>query len=939
MRKALILILPAPMTFRVPCMGQRRLAKSCMTVLLAILIQPSCFQVLGQNSSEDIGAVSRERSLINQGWRFFKYDSVSLADRLAYDKRPEVLDRKDDKVADSRPTEGAKTEETQDVLKAWVLPSGNKFIKDPSMRHTRPEGNPGGDFPFVQYNFDDSAWEEVNLPHDWAIKGPFLEGPHAEVGGGMGRLPINGVAWYRKKIFFPESDTGRSVFLDVDGAMSYAMVWLNGHLVGGWPYGYNSWRLDLTPYIITGADNQLAIRLDNPPHSARWYPGAGIYRNVWIVKTSPVHVAQWGTYVTISDISEKSAKVDIKLVIDNESKKNAGVTVTNRVYALNRELRRTGAAVAIASPAEAEIAAGGSSGVTGSVVLENPKLWGPVPTQNPDLYVVASTLMIDGQTVDTYETRFGIRSLSFDPDKGILVNGEHIPIKGVNQHHDLGALGGAFNLRAAERQLELLREMGCNAIRTAHNPPAPEFLDLTDRMGFLVINEIFDSWKLRKTPLDFHLIFPDWYEQDTRAFVRRDRNHPSVIIWSYGNEVGEQYTGEEGASLARLLADIVREEDPTRLSTNSINYAKPGMSMPGVTDIISLNYQGEGIRDAPAYAHLQGIRTSPLYNDFHETYPDKVIVSSETASALSTRGTYLFPVFGGISAPVSDGQGGDPVTNYVSAYELYTSAFGASPDKVFAALDRHPFVAGEFVWTGWDYLGEPTPYYSARSSYSGIIDLAGFKKDRFYLYKSRWRPELPVAHILPSWNWPERLGEITPVHLFTSGDEAELFLNGRSLGRLKKEPFQYRLQWDSVVYEPGILKAVAYKKGAKWAEDQVETTGAPARLKAEADRSLISGDGNDLAFITVRITDRKGRIVPKSDNLIEYSVSGPGEIVATDNGDPTDMTSFSSTRRKAFNGLALVIVRFTGERSGSLRLRATSSGLRGATVVIEGRTP
>lgn len=918
---------------------QNGLVISCVAVILLLLTQPVCFQVICQSSSENNSVVSRERILINQGWRFFKYDSVSLADRLVYDKRPEVLDRKDDKVADSRPTEGVKTEETQDVLKAWILPSGNKFIKDPALRHIRPEGNPGGDFPYVQAYYDDNGWDVVNLPHDWAIKGPFLEGPHAEVGGGMGRLPINGVAWYRKKVFFPESDSCRSVFLDIDGAMSYAIVWLNGQLVGGWPYGYNSWRLDLTPYIITGADNQLAIRVDNPPHSARWYPGAGIYRSVWIVKTSPVHVAQWGTYVSTSDISEKSARVDIKLVIDNESKKNVRVTVTNRIYALDRELGRTGAAVAITSPAETEVAAGGSSEVISSVVLENPKLWGPVPTHIPNLYVIASTLMIDGQTVDAYETRFGIRSVSFDPDRGILVNGVHIQIKGVNQHHDLGALGGAFNLRAAERQLELLREMGCNAIRTAHNPPAPEFLDLTDRMGFLVIDEIFDSWKLRKTPLDFHLIFPDWYEQDTRAFIRRDRNHPSVILWSYGNEVGEQYTAEEGASLAKLLADIVREEDPTRLSTNSINYAKPGMSMPGVTDIISLNYQGEGIRDAPAYAHLQGIRTSPLYNGFRERYPDKVIVSSETASSLSTRGTYLFPVFGGISAPVSNGQGGDQVTNYVSAYELYTSAFGASPDKVFAALDRHPFVAGEFVWTGWDYLGEPTPYYSARSSYSGIIDLAGFKKDRFYLYQSRWRPELPVAHLLPTWNWPERIGEITPVHLFTSGDEAELFLNGRSLGRLKKQPFEYRLRWDSVVYEPGLLKAVAYKKGVKWAEDQVETTGIPARLEAESDRNLISADCNDLAFITVRVTDRKGRIVPQSDNLIEYSIRGPGEIVATDNGDPTDMTSFASTQRTAFNGLALVIVRFTGERSGSLKLRATSAGLRGATVVIEGRAP
>lgn len=915
---------------RLPAFTIRNITAASIAVFLQSAGHFLAAQALQEVNVED----ARERISINQGWRFFKYGQASAADGLIYDRRPEVADPSDDRVADSRPTEGVETEETRDVLKAWILPSGNKFLKDLARRHSRPEGNPGGDFPFVQADFDDSSWEKVNLPHDWAINGPFQEGPDAEVGGGMGRLPANGVAWYRKKIFFPHSDSSRSVFLDVDGAMSYAMVWLNGKLVGGWPYGYNSWRLDLTPYIITGTHNQLAIRLDNPPHSSRWYPGAGIYRNMWIVKTNPVHVAQWGTQVTTRNISGGSARVDIEVVIDNESKKDAGVTVTNRIFTLDCDLKPSGETVAVAVPAEAEIAAGGSAQLTCSVILENPKLWGPPPDQTPHLYLAVTTLMIDRKPVDTYETLFGIRSLSFDPDRGILVNGQHIGIRGVNMHHDLGALGGAFNLRAAERQLELLREMGCNAIRFAHNPPAPELLDLTDRMGFMVIDEIFDSWMLRKTPLDFHLIFPDWHEQDTRAFVRRDRNHPSVILWSYGNEVGEQYTGDEGASLAGKLAEIVRDEDPTRPSTSAINYAKPGMAMPGVTDLISLNYQGEGIRDAPAYAHLNGIRTPPLYNSFREEYPDKVIFSSETASALSTRGAYLFPVFGGISAPVSDNQGGDPERKLVSAYEIYTSAFGASPDKVFSALDRHPFVAGEFVWTGWDYLGEPTPYYSARSSYSGIIDLAGFRKDRFYLYQSRWRPELPVAHLLPSWNWPERIGEVTPVHLFTSGDEAELFLNGRSQGRLKKGPFEYRLRWDSVVYEPGTLRAVVYKNGLLWAEDAIETTGAPARLKAAADRDRIKADGSDLAFITVQVTDRKGRIVPHSDNLISFTVIGPGEIIATDNGDPADMTSFAAHTRKAFDGMVLVIVRPEAGKGGIIKVSACSPGLRNSRVKV-----
>ncbi|HEY4206459.1 MAG TPA: beta-galactosidase GalB, partial [Puia sp.] len=581
---------------------------------------------------------------------------------------------------------------------------------------------------------------------------------------------------------------------------------------------------------------------------------------------------------------------------------------------------------------------GGWLKTSGYVNIKNPLLWAPAP--DPSLYVAVTHVYVNGKIVDEYETRFGIRDIKFDPEKGLLVNGRHLRIQGVNQHHDLGALGAAFNERAAQRQLELLRDMGCNAIRLAHNPPAPELLDLTDRMGFLVIDEIFDCWEKGKTPLDFHLIFSDWHEVDLRSFVRRDRNHPSVIAWSFGNEVGEQYTGEEGAALARRLHDIVHSEDSTRPATASMNYAKPDMPFPAVMDILCLNYQGEGIRDAPAYAQLKGIKTSPLYPAFHQRYPEKMIVSSETASALSTRGTYIFPVTEGASAPVSDSTGGDPVNKYVSSYELYTAAFGASPDKVFSAQDRNPYVAGEFVWSGWDYLGEPTPYYSARSAYSGIIDLAGFKKDRYYLYQSRWRPDLPMAHILPHWTWPERVGKITPVHVFTSGDEAELFLNGRSLGRKKKGPYEYRLRWDSVVYEPGELRVVCYEHGRPWTSDTMRTAGAAARLTLQADRKQIGAagsvqneawdsvyvkaDGKDLGFITVRIVDAKGVPVPRADNEISFKIEGPGEIVATDNGDPADLRSFASKERKAFNGMALVIVR--AKKTGVTAVAGGSKG-------------
>jgi beta-galactosidase len=888
--------------------------------------------VNAQQAPALIGA-SRDRTSINEGWKFMKY--ISVPDRLVYDERPVVSVHNDNVVADTKPAESAFATSSDSVLKKWILPSANDFIKDPAKHHQRPVGNPGGDFPFVQNKFNDETWEKVTLPHDWAIKGPFYEGANAVVGGGMGRLPVQGVAWYRRKLDIPVSDNGKTIYLDIDGAMSYAMVWLNGKLVGGWPYGYNSFRLDLTPYIKTGGDNQLAIRIDNPANSSRWYPGGGIYRNVWLTKVDPVHVAQWGTFVRTRHVSAASAMVELAVEIENKSGTDKNIEVVTEVYLLNDKLERTGKKLAAFPKSVTTVPAGKKAKVEKSVGIKSPLLWGPLPGQKPNLYVALTRLFVNGKPVDGYETCFGIRSLEFDPLKGLSVNGKPVRIQGVNQHHDLGALGAAFNTRAAERQLEILREMGCNAIRMSHNPPAPELLDLTDRMGFLVIDEIFDNWEKGKTPLDFHLIFPDWYEPDTRAFIRRDRNHPSIIAWSFGNEVGEQYTGEEGAAVAKKLYAIVKEEDNTRPATASMNYAKPDMPFPQVMDILSLNYQGEGIRDAPAYAHLKGIRTAPLYGAFQEKFPGKLIVSSETASALSTRGTYLFPVMDGASAPVSDSTGGDPKNKYVSAYELYTAAFGASPDKVFAAQDKHPFIAGEFVWSGWDYLGEPTPYYLARSSYSGIIDLAGFKKDRFYLYQSRWLPDVPMAHILPHWNWPGRMDEITPVHVFTSGDEAELFLNGRSLGKKKKGAFEYRLRWDDVKYTPGELKVIVYKNGKPWAEQIVQTTGNAAQLSLSADRNVINADGDDLSFITVMVADTNGLMVPDANNKVIFTLEGPGEIVATDNGDPASLVSFASTEREVYSGMALVIVRAGRGKPGIIKVHASSPGLKTATVEIK----
>lgn len=896
-----------------------------VTVCIIALFLLSGLQVLAQTINP------RQRQSINNGWHFMRY--TGEPDKLLYDERPVVGNRTDNMVADTRATDSSQAKASINALKQWILPSANDFIEDPAKHYERPAGNPGEDFPFVKYDYNDNAWALVDLPHDWAIKGPFYTEEHAVVGGGMGRLPVQGVAWYRRKLNILPADSAKSVYLEIDGAMSYAMVWINGHLAGGWPYGYNSFRVDLTPYLKPGANNQLAVRIDNPANSSRWYPGGGIYRNVWLTKVNKIHVAHWGSSIYTVDILQGAAAIKLALQLKNAGAINQKLRITTDVFACNDRLERTGSALGSFPAITATIKAGEKINLQNRMVLAKPVLWQPLPSSQHQLYIAVTKLYAGQVLVDQYETRFGIRNLAFDPVKGVLVNGKPVRLQGVNQHHDLGALGAAFNTRAAERQLELLREMGCNAIRFAHNPPAPELLDLTDKMGFLVIDEVFDCWEKGKTPLDFHLIFNDWYEADTRSFIRRDKNHPSIIQWSFGNEVGEQYNGEAGAAVAKKLYDIVRDEDSTRPATASMNFAKPGMPFTANMDVLSLNYQGEGIRDAPAYAHLRGIKTSPLYGSFQQQYPGKLIQSSETASALSTRGTYVFPVTNGISAPVSDSTGGDPHNKFVSAYDLYTAAFGASPDKVFYAQDHHPFVAGEFVWTGWDYLGEPTPYYSARSSYSGIIDLAGFKKDRFYLYQSRWRPDLPMAHLLPHWNWRKRIGQITPVHVYTSGDEAELFLNNHSLGRKKKQQFEYRLRWDSVLYQPGELKVVSYKNGKLWATDMITTTGKPTTLQLIADRKIIKADGKDLCFITVRVKDSKGMLVPDASNEIHFDISG-GELVATDNGNPADLVSFSSADRQAFGGLALVIVKSKNPEHGKITIQASAGGLVSSTITL-----
>jgi beta-galactosidase len=890
----------------------RALAAACLLCLMA---------AANAASSPDH---PRQRQSINEGWRFRLGDPDGFSAQLQYDVRPEIRQSADGKVADARPDEAEKLQRpASGLLKPWILPSGNAFVADPAQRTARPAGEPALALPLLQAGFDDRAWRTVTLPHDWAIEGPFLAtGPY----GGMGRLKTWGPAWYRKQLDIPAGAKGKAVFLDIDGAMSHASVWLNGRLVGGWPYGYNSFRLNLTPYVTAGGVNQLAIRLDNPAESARWYPGAGLYRNVWLTTTDPVHVGHWGTVVRTPEVSAEAARVELAVTVDNDGQGAATLDVGTQLYALDSDGKRSGPAVATLPAQRVQVAARASATVNAAARIAKPRLWGPLPQQRPHRYVAVTTVSRNGVPVDRYETPFGIRSLRFDPEQGLFVNGEKIMINGVNNHHDLGALGAAFNVRAAERQLEMLQQMGANAIRMSHNPPAPELLELTDRMGLLVMDEVFDSWERKKTPLDFHLIFPDWHEQDLRAMMRRDRNHPSIILWSVGNEVGEQYTGEAGAAIGSKLVGIAHQEDATRPVTVAMNYAKADMPLPATVDVIALNYQGAGIRSLPGQ-----------FPAFHQKFPGKMILSTESASALSSRGEYQFPVPGVISAPVRPGAGGDPKRQQVSAYELFAADFGSSADRSWAAQDQNPYVAGEFVWTGWDYLGEPTPYYGARSSYSGIIDLAGFPKDRYYLYQSRWRPDLPLAHLLPHWTWPERVGEVTPVHVFTSGDEAELFVNGKSQGRRKKAPYEYRLRWDYVVYEAGELSVVAYKDGKEWARSSVKTAQAAAALQASADRSSIDADGRDLSFVTLRVVDANGVTVPRASQRIRFSVEGPGELVATDNGDPSNLEAFHTPERDAFNGLCLAIVRAKPGQRGAITLRATAEGLAPTAIEVHSK--
>jgi beta-galactosidase len=835
----------------------------------------------------------RERISLDAGWRFIKADSPDTGTNL-----------------------------TDAAIARLDLATGNAFTTNAPAAW--PDGNPGGDISFAQSGFDDSQWRLLNLPHDWGIEGPFKQ----SLSGGTGRLPWFGIAWYRKHLDIPAADAGKKIYLDVDGAMSYAAVWLNGKFVGGWPYGYSSWRVDLTPYVNFGGENVIAIRLNNPPDSSRWYPGGGIYRNVWLVKTEPVRVAQWGNYITTPQVGPAAAVVRVNTKIINETTNDAALTVETKLYPLDANGKKSGKAVGDYSRS-VTIPAGNTATSQGEIRVANPKLWS---LEQPNLYVAITTLTQGGNAVDDVENTFGIRTIEFTATGGFLLNGKRVPINGVCDHADLGALGSAINTRGLERQVQILKSFGCNAIRTSHNMPAPELLELCDRLGMLVMDESFDCWESGKTRNDYHLIFDDWHERDWRAELRRDRNHPSIILWSIGNEVGEQGNRSK-FWIAAELTRIAHQEDPTRPTTSANSDVNAGFNGFATNeDVFGYNYKPGD------------------YGRFRAANSSQPILGSETASCVSSRGEYFFPANIGTPAGLANfnNKNNGRANNQVSDYDLYAPSWATPPDWEFKGQEQYPYVAGEFVWTGFDYLGEPTPYGGrndpARSSYFGIVDLAGFPKDRYYIYQARWRPDFPMAHILPHWNWPERAAQqvtnavtggltnrpslVTPVHVFTSGDSAELFLNGKSLGRKTKGPFEYRLEWDDVKYQPGTLKVVAYKNGKPWATDVMKTAGPAAKLTLQADRANIAADGQDLSYITVTVADKHGLLVPRSKNHIKFSVEGPGEIVATDNGDATSFESFQAPEHSAYNGLALVIVRAKAGQPGTFTVKAEGDGLK-----------
>ena len=767
---------------------------------------------------------------------------------------------------------------------------------------------PGDDSLAREIAYDDSQWRNLNLPHDWSIEGEFSQDHPATTAGGA--LPT-GIAWYRKTFTLPLELKDKSAFIDFDGIYRNSEVWINGHYLGIRPNGYISFRYELTPYLKAGKEkNVIAVRVDNSAQpNSRWYTGSGIYRNVRLVTTGPVHIDHWGTYATTPRISSDSAIVDLSVRLCNETGIPANVSL--KTVILNADGKKVTDKDIISFAMQDSLAE-----IRQVLAVSEPVLWS---VENPYLYTAITGVYRNKEIIDCYETVFGIRYYDFNIDSGFSLNGKQMKILGVCIHHDLGALGAAINKRAIERQLDILKQMGCIAIRTAHNPPAPELLELCDKMGFLVIDESFDVWRKRKVKYDYHMNWGEWHKKDLEDLIKRDRNHPSVIIWSIGNEIVEQFDST-GISITRELVDIVKELDASRPVTCALTENIPEKNFiyqSEALDILGFNYKHEA------------------YKDFPDNYPGEVLVPVENMSALATRGHYDMPSDSIYHWPEAYNMPFNGNPDYtISAYDHISAYWGSSHEEAWKVIKKYDFISGAFIWTGFDYLGEPAPYpWPARSSYFGVVDLSGFPKDSYYLYQSEWTND-PVLHIFPHWNW--KAGETVDVWAYyNNADEVELYLNGESLGAKKKENDNMHVMW-RVQYQPGTLKAVSRKNGKTVLISENKTSGEPAKIELIADRTLIKADGYDLAFITVRIEDENGVTVPDADNLVSFKVKGTGYIAGVDNGYQASLEPFKANYRKAYNGLCLVIIQ-SKVKAGKINFKAESEGLQPAVLTIKSK--
>jgi beta-galactosidase len=773
---------------------------------------------------------------------------------------------------------------------------------------------------YSETNINDANWRTLNLPHDWSIEGKFDKDNPATPSGGA--LP-GGIGWYRKTFTIPAINKNKIILIDFDGIYMNSEVWINGHSLGVRPNGYISFQYDLTPYLKYGNEkNSIAVKVDNSKQpNSRWYSGSGIYRNVWLTTVNKVHVDKWGTFITTSNVSAKSAGVKIVTEIKNQNSSNKAVSLKTIIYDASGKPIAT-SSVKSTVP-ESTIANSKSTSLNQSFTINQPKLWS---IDNPYLYKAVSQVSVEGKVVDTYETKFGIRYFNFDADKGFFLNGKPLKIVGVCDHHDLGALGSAINTRAIERQLQLLKGMGINGIRTSHNPPAPELLDLCDKMGFIVMDEAFDMWAKQKSPYDYHLYWKEWHQRDLEDQILRDRNHPSVFIWSIGNEIPEQggnpAKGDtSGRVIARELVSIVKSLDTTRPIVTANNNPGKGNNIieSGAFELIGYNYHQND------------------WAAFRKRWPDKKMIVTESTSALETRGYYDLVSIDSIrrwperwDKPFTNPNGGYTV----SAYDNVSTPWGSTHEESVKALLKSDHVSGMYIWTGFDYLGEPTPYsWPARSSYFGIIDLAGFPKDVYYMYQSVFTSK-PVLHIYPHWNWKQG-DTVDVVGYYNNADDVELFLNGKSLGTQNKTADDLHVKW-RVPFEAGTLKAVSRKNGKIILTKEIKTAGKPAKIILKADRNVIHADGNDLSFITATIVDKNGITVPDANNLIQFKISGQGFIAGVDSGDPTSHESFKGDKHTALNGLALAIIQ-SNEKKGNITLTAAADGLVSSTIMIEAR--